>query len=166
MMAAPLTSVGQLRRAIDIYLRVAYTTGQLPEVVKLRLLPWAGLPEDALVEPAWFEACVQEGRQQLALRLGHPGYPHMKLVLEESPDVSGYLFRADAHDRHLFAPPGSPDAAGLEQVRRVNAQIIEQIEREWMAAGLPTFRAYLRKQVEARRRQAGLINPPSAAGGT
>ena len=165
-MAAPLTNIGQLRQAIDIYLRVAYPTGTLPEAVKPRLLPWGSLPDDALIEPAWFEACMQEGRQQLALRLGHPGYPHMKLVLEESPDGSGYLFRADAHDRHLFASPGSPDAAGLEQVRRANAQIIEQIERNWVADGVPTFRAYLRRQVESRRRQAGLINPPPTAGGS
>ena len=87
MMAAPLTSVGQLRRAIDIYLRVAYTTGQLPEVVKLRLLPWAGLPEDALVEPAWFEACVQLERNGAGLGREHDGDGGWMVQLFLSPAI-------------------------------------------------------------------------------
>ena len=60
----------------------------------------------------------------------------------------------DSHDQHLHAPPGSPDAAWLATVRQSNKDLGERIEAAWCAAGLPTFKEYLRLQLEARKRSA------------
>ena len=89
-----------------------------------------------------------------ALRLGQPTYPHMKLVIEACPR-GGVLFRADAHDAHLHAPAGSPDEAPLAALRARNKQLTEQIEVAWMAAGLPTFRGFLREELARRRGKVG-----------
>jgi hypothetical protein len=62
-----------------------------------------------------------------------------------------FLLRADAHDQHLHAPPNSPDAAWLASLRQSNKNLTEKIESLWSAAGLPTFKDYLRSQLAARK---------------
>jgi hypothetical protein len=91
------------------------------------------------------------GHPIYALRLGQPRYNHMKLMVEPTPGGTGFLYRADAHDSYLHAPPGSPDAAPLAALRANNKEITEAIEAAWTAAGLPTFRAYLRTELEKRK---------------
>ena len=65
------------------------------------------------------------------------------------------MFRVDAHDRHLHAKPGSADEAWLARVRQSNQVLVEKIENAWGAAGLPTFKEFLRGQLEERRRAKG-----------
>lgn len=147
-MPASLPNVTQLRKAVEIFLHHAYCGGDIPPSVCQKTLPFSTLPGDAPAETSWFETAVQNGRKSYLLRLGHRGYPHMKLVLEESPDQREYLYRADAHDRHLHAPEGSVDSAALEQLRRVNHHLVEDIEHAWTQADIPTFREYLRLAVQ------------------
>jgi hypothetical protein len=88
----------------------------------------------------------------------------MKLVLDPVPGVAAaaggggascrgrdFLLRVDSHDQHLHAPPGSPDAAWLAAVRQSNKELGERIEAAWCAAGLPTFKEYLRLQLDLKQ---------------
>jgi len=142
-------NAGTLRRAIGIYLQIVYPAGAVPPVVQQRIEPVNAVPEEELVAEAVFEV-MQNDPRLLALRLGQPMYPHMKLVIEPNPS-GGYLLRADAHDTHLHAPPGSPDEKFLTMIRAANKELTEKIETAWVAQGLPTFRQYLREQLEKRR---------------
>jgi hypothetical protein len=150
------------RQALDLYLGLAYPGGA-PAEVQARLAPLRDLPADASVPLNLLEHGVPDSTASLAVRLGQPMYPHMKLVIDPCPHAAAraagastcrgydFLFRADAHDQHLHAPPGSPDAAWLASVRQSNKELVEKIEAAWSGAGLPTFKDYLRHQLAARK---------------
>jgi hypothetical protein len=145
-----------LQQAMDIFLRAAYPAG-LPAAVSERLDRIRALPAGD-VPAEFFERDVPGAAGSLALRLGQPVYPFMKLVLDPVPGNAAsclgqdFLLRVDAHDQHLHAPSNSPDAAWLATVRQSNKELGERIEAAWTAAGLPTFKEYLRIQLEARKR--------------
>jgi len=156
-MATGFVRVGELHNAIITYLRIAYPEG-VPAAVQARVASLTQLPADAEVPESMLEVSQCMGRPVYALRLGQPRYPHMKLMVEASPGGTGYLFRADAHDMHLHAPEGSADAGPLAALRAQNKVLTEAIEAAWTAAGLPTFRSYLRGELEKRRaRGAGPV---------
>lgn len=159
-MAAPVITAGELRRALGVYLGLAYPGG-VPAAITERTRCVEGLADDQTVPGSCFEVVSPGGEAEpvrWALRLGQPMYPHMKLMVESCPGCaaggSAYLLRADAHDAHLHAPPGSPDAAWLAGIRASNKELVEKIEHAWTAEGLRTFRAYLREEV-ARRKAKG-----------
>ena len=156
--------VALFRRAIDIYLAAAYPAG-VPAAQAERVAAFDAGGTDDEVPLALLEQDVADSAESWALRLGQPLYPHMKLVLDPVPGAGGagggvscrgydFLLRVDAHDRHLHAPPSSPDAAWLAGIRASNKALVEKIESDWAAAGLPTFKEYLRSQLEARRKAA------------
>ena len=154
-----------LNQAIELYLAEAYPGGVPPSVLEL-VEPFKS-PDDTAPVP--LERLEQQPNGSYSgdevgityiIRLGQPMYPHMKLALDPIPhghQCSGcnYLLRVDAHDQHLHAAPGSPDDAWLQKIRLNNKELGERIEAKWAAAGLPTFKAFLRKQLEERRRARG-----------
>jgi hypothetical protein len=156
-----------LQQAMELYLQAAYPGG-VPAAVEGRVQAVRQLAGDSLVPVAMLEQGSSEtggastagiGAGSYALRLGQPLYPHMKLVLDPVPagqDCGGcnFLLRVDSHDRHLHAAPGSPDAAWLASVRQSNKELGERIEAAWAATGLPTFKEYLRRQLDERRKAA------------
>ncbi|MDA8377250.1 MAG: hypothetical protein M0Z50_09360 [Planctomycetia bacterium] len=146
----PLPPAHIVKKAMEIYLTLAYPSGDFPAVIKTRMAPIMASADAALIEPEWFERCDKDGRAVYRLRLGQAAYPHMKLSIEESPDGTGYLLLADAHDIHLLAPENSPDAAFLSELRKNNAALVEKIQTAWTDAGLPTFRNYFRAAMERR----------------
>ena len=150
-----------LQQAIEVYLRLAYPAG-VPAEVQARLVRVRDLCADSVVPAEMFEQSVANAAASLALRLGQPLYPHMKLVVDPCPQGAvtspaatcrgfDFLLRVDAHDQLLHAPPGSPDAAWLASIRQSNKELVEKIEAAWSAAGLPTFKDYLRAQLVARK---------------
>ena len=145
-----LPQVHILKKAIDIYLPLAYPAGHIPDVVQARIAPVTASADSDFIKPEWFEPADKDGRAVYRLRLGQVAYPHMKLSIEESPDGTGYLLLADAHDIHLLAPENSPDAAFLSELRKNNAALVEKIQTAWTDAGLPTFRNYFRAAMERR----------------
>jgi len=151
-MAAGFISVGELRRVVATYLRLAYPTG-VPASLAARLAALDGLADEAGAPEVLFETSQCMGHSVYALRMGQPRYPHMKIMVEPSPAGSGFLYRADAHDSMLHAPPGSLDAGPLAELRAGNKLLTEAIEAAWTAEGLPTFRAYLRAELERRKRR-------------
>jgi hypothetical protein len=145
----------ELKGAVQTYLREAYKGGALPQAVQERVAKVEGFADDQPVPLDWLEKSqCDSGRCTYALRLGQPMYPHMKLIIEESPDGGHPLFRADAHDGHLHAPAGSPDAAPLAALRAINKELTERIEAGWVAAGLPTFKEYLKATLAERKLRA------------
>lgn len=171
-----------LQQAMELYLRAAYPPAPAPT---------AGAQGDALAIPAAVLHRVQAVRRlpphepvpldvlehdpadttaSFVLRLGQPMYPHMKLVLDpapvdrpggSAPATQDFILRVDAHDRHLHAPPGSPDAAWLAAIRTSNKELGERIEAAWGAAGLPTFKEYLRRRLQERKNR-GFPSAPGA----
>jgi hypothetical protein len=158
-------SAGALQQAIELYLRLAYPTG-VPAEIQTRVVAVRALPAESPVPAELLEKGVANAAASAALRLGQPLYPHMKLVVDPCPraaegaSVAGkcrgfdFLLRADAHDQHLHAAAGSPDAAWLASIRQSNKELGEKIEAAWSAAGLPTFKDYLRAQLAARKAAA------------
>lgn len=142
---APLPAVGLLQQAVGIFLELAYAGVPIPPDVLKRIEPIQAAPPAAPSQREWFEFAKAEGpNASLKLRLGQRNYPHMKLMLQPSPDLDGYLFFADSHDRHLFTAVES-EAAALATLRQSNAELTREIEKRWELAGIPTFQSYLRR---------------------
>ena len=112
-----------------------------------------------------FERIGSAGPERYALRLGNGIYPHMKMLIGPTPGGDGFLFRADTHDRHVKIPPESPEYGAMCEMLARNHAIGSAIEAAWDAAGLPTFKQYLRQDL-ARRRASGAasIRPPQPGG--
>jgi hypothetical protein len=89
-----------------------------------------------------------------ALRLGNLSYPHMKLMIERSPDGQGYLLRADTHDAHIMPRPGSREQAAFAELVRLNRTVADAVEGRWEQLGLPTFKKFLRDDLERRKAAA------------
>jgi hypothetical protein len=153
------------QQAMELYLQFAYPQG-LPPAVEAKAAIIRNLPrteEEGGAREMPLDLLEREAANSVAsyaLRLGQPMYPHMKLVMDPAPETLeaycgrvDYIFRVDSHDRHLHAPPGSPDAAWLTAVRLSNKDLGEKIETAWAAAGLPTFKEFLRRQLEARKQR-------------
>jgi hypothetical protein len=155
-MAAELPSPELLWRAIEIYLREAYD-GPPKRDVQARLDGLRREPPGALYESRLLERDADVGR--FRLRLGNRFYPHMKLLVEPSPDGQAYLFKCDTHDRHCCPAATSPEYGSFLQLMRRNEQIASRVEAAWETADVVTFKRYLREDL-ARRRAA------AAAGGS
>lgn len=159
----PLLAAADIRRAVELYVARAWPEGAPPPAQ--RFLP----PADADTRD-WLMGDVPERDpsdapfdqvRSFALRIGNDQYPHMKLRLSRPPGESALVLSVDSHDAILSAPPGSPDAAALEELKRHNAEIASAVHAAWDAAGLLTERNYLRgKILQARSRQ----NDASAGG--
>ena len=149
-----------LYQAMELYLGVVYPGG-VPVAVRERVSGVGRIPEGSMVPGEMLEPNTGQVAGGLAVRLGQPLYPHMKLAIDPVPGEGAgckgqdFLLRVDAHDRHLHAPAGSPDEVWLKQVRESNRVIGEKVEAAWAAAGLPTFKEYLRGQL-AKRKAAGV----------
>ncbi len=138
-------------RAIDVYLSHAYI-GEPPVTVRslvATLKTWPG----KFFEAVPFARGPSSPPERYSIRLGNRYYPHMKLVLELSPNKQGYLLRADTHDKHVAPPPESPEYPAFRQLMDQNRSISEAIEAAWSAQGLPTFKTYLRDDLARRRAQ-------------
>jgi len=136
-------------QAIETYLRIAYAGGKPPSAVTQRLETLRNMPAENIFDCGVMEC--DEAKTRYALRLGNRAYPHMKLVIERSPDGQAHLFRADTHDRHIRPAPGSRECAAFSELMRMNQTVAEQIESEWAKDGLATFKSYLRRDLEARQ---------------
>lgn len=145
-------SPGQIRLAIELYLRHAYDP--LPAAVG------RFVPPERFDPAAWLMTDVSErdpqdaplaGVRSFALRMGNRAYPHMKLRLSRPPNAGGFLFTVDCHDAFLKAPSGGPDAEALEQLKALNARIAQSIRESWDAAGLPTETNYLQQKIRQAR---------------
>ena len=151
-------SPAEFWRAADAYLALAYAGGPPPAAVRARLeslRTCAGAesadPAALFACPAFEKAPAADEPIKFSLRLGNRAYPHMKLVVDRSPDGKRYLYRADTHDLHIRPAPGSPEAAAFAALSETNRVLAESIEAEWERLGLPTFKKLLRDDLERRK---------------
>jgi hypothetical protein len=155
-MSWPTPSASDIWRAIDLYLARAYPGATPPAAVCARIDKLRALPQDQLLASELFERDVKDDPTKFSLRLGNKTYPHMKLVIERSPDGAGYLLRADTHDRHCCPAPESKEYAIFCQLMESNRAIADDVEHAWVDAGLPTFKEYLRQDLARRRSKSSL----------
>lgn len=169
-------------RAIDAYLEVAYCplpvpgpgadrgppagAEPTPSAVRARLETLRSTPADGFYDSPVFER--QDAPRPVgdhstprdatpvryALRLGNLSYPHMKFIIERSPDGRGYLLRADTHDAHIQPRPGSREQGAFAELMRQNRAVADAIEGRWEQDGLPTFKKFLREDLERRKAAA------------
>ena len=149
-----LPTDGQLARAIEVYLAVAYEDA-VPEDVRELLPPGGSSPSGFLmserVERTPPEASLDAVRS-FAMRLGNKYYRNMKLRLSRPPGDPRLLLSVDSHDAFLHAEPGSPDHEALEELKRRNAAIAASISARWEQAGLLTEKVFLRGKIDQARR--------------
>jgi hypothetical protein len=117
-------------------------------VERLRALPENGFYDSKLFERGGSEGAVNP--PFMRLRLGNTHYPHMKLSLDLRPDGIGYIFRADAHDAHCCPGADSPEYGSFRDLMEKNQAIVQAIEADWTAAGVPTFKSYLQEDLDKR----------------
>jgi hypothetical protein len=122
-----------------------------PSAVKARLESLRLAPAVGFYGSPVFERDAAASPTKYSLRLGNRHYPHMKLVIERSPDGHGHLFRADTHDAHCRPVPNSRDFHVFNKLMEQNRDVAERIEAAWEQAGVPTFKAYLRQDLARRR---------------
>jgi hypothetical protein len=140
----------QIRAAVETYMVIAYEAGSVPAAVRSRVETLCSAGAEDICDAAVFERdAASAGRRKL--RLGNRMYPHMKLVIDQSPDGRHYFFRVDTHDQHARPDAASPEYAAFLELMHVNQELAQKIEAAWDLAGLPTFKAYLREDLARRR---------------
>jgi hypothetical protein len=142
-----------LRKAVEIYLGIAYPGSVPPEVVRRRL-DWSPDVDAAalLSRPPFERANKASGSSPpiFALRLGNTRYPHMKLQVQAWPNDAGFMLSVNTHDQVMSLDPTSNEAPAFRDLQAENQRIKEAIEHAWDEAGLPTFLSYLRRYIEDR----------------
>lgn len=151
-----LPDAQQITQAIRIYLDIAYGN-QVPQPIQ------SFIPPDDFTPARWLMSDFIERDferespnckvRSFALRMGNTIYPHMKLRITLPPNATKYLFQVDSHDGVLTAPSGSADVGALEELKRYNSTLVEQMSASMDSAGLPTERGYLREGIARARRK-------------
>ena len=142
---------GILWTAVSIYLEHAYGA-VIPVQVTAQLERLRAAQDSGVYATADFERDPAVPPTCYSLRLGNRHYPHMKLVVEHMPARGHWFFRVDTHDLHIHLPPTDPEYEGLRRLHAQNGALAAEIEAAWEVAGVPTFRGFLRRDLDARRR--------------
>ncbi len=146
-----------IRRAVAIYLEIAYPGVELPPAVRRRLDWPSGVAAAELVSRPPFERVGRTPDDQpiFGLRLGNAQYPHMKLQIQPWDAKDGFLLSVNTHDHALALDPQGPDVEAFMELQAENQRLKVEIEQAWDQNDLPTFTRYLRdyliQQAEAAR---------------
>lgn len=151
-------SLDQLRRAVEIYLEIAYPHTEPPLAVRRRLEWPPNLSASELLTKPPFERVGKPPLEKLiyALRLGNTRYPHMKMQIQPWDARHGFLLSVNTHDHALALDPSAPDAAAFMALQAENQRLKVEIEQAWDEAGLPTFPRYLKDYLAG---QAKAVSP-------
>ena len=135
-----------IRRAVEIYLEIAYSAGEPPPAVRRRLNWPPGDDLGQLVSHPPFERMgkTPDNEPIFGLRLGNASYPHMKLQIQPWDVKDGFLLSVNTHDHGLKLDPDAPDAAAFIELQSENQRLKLAIENAWDQNDLPTFPRYLR----------------------
>ena len=153
-------SASQVWSAVEVYLVHAYGGAAPPSAVRDRLASLRATADADFYDSPVFERDEARPPTRYSLRLGNKVYPHMKLVIERSPDGRGHLFRADTHDKHIRPNPQSREGRAFAELMKMNQHFAEAIESEWANRGIATFKKFLRDDLA--RRSSG--DSPMTAG--
>jgi hypothetical protein len=148
MSSPQLPTPDALLSAIEIYLARAYP-GQIPAAVRNRVQQIRDAGPDWQTSPA-IERKTIDGSLHLAIRLGNPFYPHMKLAIDTRPTDDSFVFRVDTHDSHISPSPQSGEYEAFAALVRRNQQLASTIETQWESAALPTLKGCLKQELARR----------------
>lgn len=136
--------------AVTIYLDHAYGDVIPPHIAR-QIEDLRRAAASDLYACACFERDDPAAPSRYSLRLGNRHYPHMKLVVEHLSARGRWFFRVDTHDLHVHLDPSNPEFEDLQRLHARNAETAAAIEAAWAAAGVETFRAFLHRDLDARR---------------
>ena len=141
-----------IRRAVAIYLQIAYPASEPPPAVRRRLVWPEAKDLGSLVSHAPFERVgrTPDNEPIFGLRLGNARYPHMKLQIQPWDIKDGFLLSVNTHDHALTLDPKAPDAAAFMELQSENQRLKLAIENAWDQDNLPTFPRYLRNYLAAQ----------------
>jgi hypothetical protein len=139
-------------QAIDLYLATAYPK-TVPSAVQNKVRTLRLLGAEDFWDADVFERDHPVSTTRYGLRLGNFFYPHMKMSIDARPDARGFLFRADTHDRHCCPAPNTREFDVFCELMDRNQKLAELIEASWAEHGLPTFKTYLKSDLERRMRE-------------
>ncbi len=149
-----------LRAAVDTYLKIAYPSGEIPEVVRRRLV-WSeeSVAAKLLTRSPFERAGKMPGHQTpiYALRLGNYRYPHMKLQIQPWENEAGFMLSVNTHDQVAGLDVGTADVQAFRELQAENQRLKEAIEQSWDELRLPTFLRYLREYIQS---QSGYVAGP------
>lgn len=151
-----------LRRAVDIYLALAYPTSPPNDAVRRRLVWPEGADAQTLLSHPPFERAGKAGGRGAsiyALRLGNMHYPHMKVQVQPWPNAVGFMLSVNTHDQVLGLEPEAADLPAFRALQAENQRLKETIEQAWDVEGLPTFLRYLREYISSH---SETTTPPAA----
>jgi CheY-like chemotaxis protein len=127
-----------LRRAIDIYLSIAWPGNEFPRPrVTTKDLESAKTLDDLLARFERPRANEAASLRRYTLRLGNVRYPFMKFVVQEYLVDAEFFFSVDTHD-DLDVRSDNPDYDAWQDLKRHNLNLKREIETTWAEAGLPT----------------------------
>lgn len=131
-------TTAQVRRAIAIYLSLAFSGTEFPRP-RVTEKDFEGL--DTLEEVfAKFErprAGECGSLKRYTLRLGNSRYPFMKFVVQEYLVDAEYFFSVDTHD-DLDVRTDNPDYDAWQELKKHNATLKCAIEAAWARECIPT----------------------------
>ncbi|HUU42707.1 MAG TPA: hypothetical protein VMX57_02950 [Planctomycetota bacterium] len=134
-----------LKRAMDIYLKVAYAKKPLPLTVKNRVTFLTEHAGDDLADVLSHELIERVGSEadedvveSYAVRLGNEQYPHMKLALRRRGN-GNYGLMIESHDQHFELESSDPDTPRAQALKDFNRRVKTEIESRWRDAELPVF---------------------------
>lgn len=137
-MSIDALDAAKVRRAVDLYLELAFPTGSSPRPTLPPSCSEEGRDLAGMLEG--FEQRPEHQRGSLkhfALRLGNHLYPFMKLVVLQHLLSDDLFLAVDTHD-HLDVDPTAPDFSRWIEVRGLNRELKDRIESAWRDEGLPT----------------------------
>jgi hypothetical protein len=139
-----------LGQAFGIFLKLAYPEGEgsIPAGKRAYLAVSPELELEILLKPPVCQLLTRPegGIRGYAFRLGSHSFPHLKLQIVGQGDQE-LVFSVDTHDQ-VRIDPKHPDAFAWAELQTANRRLKEEIERAWEAAGLLTFNALLRRELQ------------------
>ena len=133
-----------VKKAIEIYVTVAYEGSPVPVTVNSRLVlftQFGGDDLDDMLSHEVVERILSETASatvvSYSIRLGNPKYPHMKLMLCRL-GTDDFRFAVDAHDLLFELEPADRDALRAHELQEHNRRLKCEIESRWRDAGIPT----------------------------
>lgn len=144
-LATPLLS-----QACRLFLALAYPDGEesIPESRRAFLHIEDGDDVQNWLHPPICQPILgTDGVQGFAWRLGCRHFPHLKLRATNQDHGESWVFSVDTHDT-VVLESNHPDARNWAQLLDSNQRLKHAIEMAWEEAGLLTFRALLRRDLD------------------
>ncbi|HNV44294.1 MAG TPA: response regulator [Exilispira sp.] len=148
----PNISLDVLKKAIDIYIKIAYKNSDIPVNVKEKI---EKIRKSATIDEALsifnFEMINQI--ESYKLQLGSSQYPFLKLVLEkasfDSSSENNFGFYIDRHSEYIAVDSSSPTFQKELELKENTYQLKKEIENDFEKNGILTYRKMVRNYVDS-----------------